>query len=154
MMIMKKKLVFDMDGTIADLYNVNGWLECLRSFNAYPYAVAKPMVDMLKLRSILVSLKEKGWEIAVTTWLSMDSNDEYDSLVTTVKEAWLIEQDFPYDEFHAVPYGTPKHEVTKADIQILIDDNNEVRSQWIEELNQPVINANNDILESLELLLL
>ena len=34
---------FDMDGTIADLYGVNGWLEMLREENARPYGIANPM---------------------------------------------------------------------------------------------------------------
>ena len=38
-----KVLVFDMDGTIANLYGVNGWLEDLRNYNPRPYIVAEPM---------------------------------------------------------------------------------------------------------------
>ena len=35
-----KTLVFDMDGTIANLYAVENWLEDLRSENPRPYEVA------------------------------------------------------------------------------------------------------------------
>ena len=44
-----KYLCFDMDGTIADLYAVNGWLEQLRAYNPNPYKVAEPMWDMVEL---------------------------------------------------------------------------------------------------------
>ena len=43
---MNRTLVFDMDGTIANLYGVENWLEDLRSFNPRPYIVAEPMYDM------------------------------------------------------------------------------------------------------------
>ena len=57
---MRKTLVFDMDGTIADLYGVNGWLENLREENARPYIEAKPLYDMDVLASILGLLRLKG----------------------------------------------------------------------------------------------
>lgn len=39
---------------------------------------------------------------------------------------------FPYDEIHLVKYGTTKANCTrtKADYQILVDDNAEVRAGW------------------------
>ena len=37
---MTKMIVFDMDGTIADLYGVEGWLEMLEAENAAPYVEA------------------------------------------------------------------------------------------------------------------
>ena len=39
---MVKAINFDMDGTLADFYGVDGWLEYLVNKNAYPYATAKP----------------------------------------------------------------------------------------------------------------
>lgn len=129
---MKKLLVFDMDGTIADLYNVPNWLEDLESYNPRPYKIAKPMYDMDYLRCLLELLKEKKeYEIAITTWLSRDTTEKYDLEVTQVKKEWVDSYKFPYDYFYAVPYGTPKHKVTSATEQhIIIDDNEEVRLQW------------------------
>ena len=128
---MKKLLVFDMDGTIANLYNVPNWLEDLQSYNPRPYKIAKPMYDMDYLRCLLELLKEKKqYEIAITTWLSKDSTEKYDLEVTQVKKEWVDSYEFPYDHFYAVPYGTPKHTVTSAEHHIIIDDNEEVRLQW------------------------
>ena len=73
---MKRTLVFDMDGTIANLYGVENWLEDLRNFNARPYIEAEPMYDMNELRTVLELLKLQGWTVAITSWLSMGSTRE------------------------------------------------------------------------------
>ena len=40
---MKKAIFWDMDGTIADLYNVPNWLDKLRAEDTSPYREAKPL---------------------------------------------------------------------------------------------------------------
>jgi len=147
-----KTLVFDMDGTIADLYGVDGWLEMLRSYNAKPYRVAKPMYDMDALKDILETLKLQGWRIAVTTWLSKDSTKEYDDAVRAEKLAWLKKYDFPFDEIHLVKYGTTKANCTRklGGYQVLVDDNKKVRDGW--RLGA-TIDANENIIDGLLALL-
>ena len=108
---MNRTLVFDMDGTIANLYGVENWLEDLRSENARPYEVAKAIYDKMVLNEILGLLKAQGWRIVVTTWLAKDSTEYYKNLVRQAKLQWLAEQEFPFDEIHLVAYGT-----TKADL--------------------------------------
>lgn len=129
---MTKMLVFDMDGTIADLYGVNGWLEMLRAYDETPYRVAKPMYDMMILNELLRQLQRMGYKVAVTTWLSKESTKEYDEKVRKAKLEWLAKYNFPYDEIHLVKYGTTKANCTrgKADYQILFDDNANVRKGW------------------------
>ena len=143
-----KVLVFDMDGTIANLYGVNGWLEDLRNYNPRPYIVAEPMYDMEDLIAILSLLKLKGWKIAVTSWLSKESTKEYDDMVRKAKREWLTKYQFPVDEIHLVKYGTTKANCTRklGGYQILVDDNAEVRKGW--HLGD-TINANENILEKL-----
>ena len=51
---MNKMVCFDMDGTIADLYGVKGWLEYLQAENPWPYLAARPMCDMDALRDVLL----------------------------------------------------------------------------------------------------
>lgn len=149
---MRKMIVFDMDGTIADLYNVNGWLEMLRAENPMPYVMAQPMYDMEELVEILEELKEIGWRIAVTSWLSMNSTREYDRMVRKAKREWLERYSFPYDEIHLVAYGTTKANCTRklGGYQILVDDNEKVRKGWT---LGDTINANENILEELRKLL-
>ena len=144
-----KTLVFDMDGTIADLYGVANWLEDLRSENPRPYEVAKPLYSMDFLNGLLDYFKMLGWKIVVTTWLAKDSSKEYDELVRNAKLAWLEKYEFPYDEIHLVKYGTTKANCTRkiGGFQILIDDNEEVRKGW--NLGD-TINAKENILKELE----
>lgn len=129
---MNKILVFDMDGTIADLYGVEGWLDDILTSNPRPYAVARPLVDMNKLRNILLQLQDFGWHIAVTSWLAKDSTKAYDNAVREAKLQWLNDFNFPYNELHFVKYGTTKANCTRkhGGRQVLFDDNAKVRNGW------------------------
>ena len=129
---MNKTLVFDMDGTIANLYGVDNWLADLRAENPRPYYEAKPMYDMDILHETLEFLKLCGWKIVVTSWLSKGSTEAYDELVRYAKIWWLNHYDFPYDEIHLVKYGTTKANCTRklGGLQILVDDNKDVRNGW------------------------
>ena len=149
---MNKTLVFDMDGTIADLYGVDGWLDMLRAEDARPYEIAKPMYRMDILGTVLKYLKMFGWKVVITTWLAKDATDDYNNRVTKVKKEWLDKYNFPYDDFNAVVYGTPKADVTRAmgGYQILVDDNAEIREGW--NLGK-TINANKNIMVELVALL-
>ena len=129
---MNKVLVFDMDGTLADFYGVEGWLDDLHARNVRPYAEARPLVDMAELRNILLQLQDFGWHVVVTSWLAKDSTKVYDDAVRTVKHDWLDTFDFPYDELHFVKYGTTKANCTRkyGGRQVLFDDNEKVRNGW------------------------
>lgn len=144
----KKILVFDMDGTIADLYGVEGWLEDLRNENPRPYEIARPLYDTDTLNEILNLLRVCGWKVVVTTWLAKESTTEYKKAVAKAKTAWLKKFDFPYDEIHIVQYGTTKADCTRklGGYQILVDDNEKVRRGW--HLGG-TINANENILPKL-----
>ena len=145
---MKKTLVFDMDGTIADFYGVDGWLEMLKKEDATPYEIAKPLYNMDVLNLILEALKMSGWHIVITTWLAKGSSKAYDTKVRQAKLKWLEQINFPYDEIHLVKYGTTKANCTRklGGFQILVDDNEQVRKGWT--LGK-TINANENILDQL-----
>ena len=51
---------FDMDGTIADLYGVENWLEYLIAENNFPYANAKPLLHLSTLARKLNTLQRNG----------------------------------------------------------------------------------------------
>ena len=55
-----KAVYFDMDGTIADLYGVEGWLDSLIAEQTKPYREAKNLVDMRKLSYELNRLQRAG----------------------------------------------------------------------------------------------
>lgn len=129
------KIVFDMDGTIADLYAVPDWLSKIENSNPIPYLEAKPMWDMRKLAHICQICRTLGIEIHIVTWLSMDSTKEYERLTAIAKLAWLKKYGFPYDFFHPIAYGISKSAVIKPllaknETAILFDDNAKVREDW------------------------
>ena len=129
---MKKMLVFDMDGTIANLYGVENWLEDLRNEKVDPYVNAEPLYNMDELVNLLNMAKLNGWRICITTWLAKNASKKYDDAVRIAKRNWLDKYNFPYDEIHCLKYGRTKANATrkKADFQILIDDNKKVRDGW------------------------
>lgn len=129
---MDKTLWFDMDGTIADLYDVDGWLEMLKAENPAPYVIAKPIYDMLELALILNILQLDGWTIGIITWGAKNASAEYNKAVAQAKKEWLTKYNFPVDYFNFQNYGTPKRNAIKNRIgrNILIDDNKEVRAEW------------------------
>lgn len=132
MVLMNRSINWDMDGTIASLYDVPDWLSKLRAEDPSPYLDAEPMWDMKKLNEILEKLREAGWEINVITWLSMNSSEEYKDAVREAKKAWLQKWGFVYDHFHGVQYGATKADSVRerTDYGILIDDNAKVRDGW------------------------
>lgn len=144
----EKILVFDMDGTLADFYGVNGWLEYLENHNPTPYIIAEPLYDMPLLVGILEVLKHKGWKVVITSWLSKDTTKEFDVEVRQAKKQWLKQYNFPFDEIHLVKYGTTKANCTRklGGYQILVDDNEQVRKGWT--LGN-TINANENIIDKL-----
>lgn len=149
----KKMICFDLDGTIADLYGVPDWLEKLRKEDPSPYLEAKPMVDMDRLRQVLLDLKDHGWEIRVISWLAKDSTEEYKKAVRDAKKEWLWVYRFPFEVVHLVQYGTTKANCVRkvADAAILIDDNKDVRDGW--SLGRTIDPTTTDIIKELEKLL-
>ena len=145
---MKKILVFDMDGTIADFYGVPNWETDLLNGNVRPYVEAKPLYDMDELNVILNEFHLLGWVIIVTSWLSKNATSEFKTAIRKAKTEWLNRYEFPYDELHLIQYGRTKADCTrsKGGYQILIDDNEQVRKGWT---LGSTINANENIINAL-----
>lgn len=126
------RICFDMDGTIADLYAVNGWLENLIVEDVRPYREAKVMLNMNKLARQLNKLQRQGHEIVVISWLSKCGSDNYNEAVTEVKKAWLKKHlaSVKFDEINIVKYGTCKAQFAKSENDILFDDEEQNRKAW------------------------
>lgn len=127
-----KAIYFDMDGTIANFYNVDGWLNYLINKDATPYKIAKPMINMNSLAKILNNLQKKGYEIGIVSWLSKNSTAEFDVEVTKAKIKWLSThlKSVKFNEIHIVAYGTPKQNIVNNPMGILFDDEEPNRKNW------------------------
>jgi hypothetical protein len=75
---------FDMDGTIADLYGTENWLDKLVAEDTSPYAEAKPLLNLSALARRLNRLQREGYELAVISWLSKSGSPAYNEAVTAV----------------------------------------------------------------------
>lgn len=127
---MQKAIYFDMDGTVADLYNVTDWLNKLQNSDVSPYVEAAPLVDMNELNNILQKFVALGFVIGVISWSAMNGSKEYNKATRKAKKAWIKENMPTVSEFHVVKYGTNKHTVAKIRGSILVDDNAQVRKAW------------------------
>ena len=121
---MIKTIFFDMDGTIADLYGVENWLDYLINSDPSPYKNAKPLLNLNSLARILNRLQRTGYHIGIISWLSKNSTESYDEAVTQAKKAWLNKHlaSVRFDEIHIVSYGTPKEIFAHNKQDILFDD--------------------------------
>ena len=125
-------IFFDMDGTIADLYGVENWLDYLITCDALPYEIAKPLIRLNTLARILNKLQKQGYKVGIISWLAKNSNTFYDEKVTKAKKEWLKKHlaSVNFDEIHIVKYGTPKQTFAKTKNDILFDDEEKNRNDW------------------------
>ena len=145
-----KTIWFDMDGTLGNLYAVEGWLSMLRAYDPAPYAEAEVMLNMSLLARYLNRLQEAGYQIGIISWLSKCPTPEYDEAVTAAKLVWLKKhlRSVSWDAIRIVAYGTPKSSFMENDDDILFDDEAPNREEWKGEAYKP-----NQILEVLKELL-
>jgi hypothetical protein len=102
----RKVLNFDMDGTIADLYKMESWLELLEK-EKLDFSLAKPIFNDSFINKV-IELKKKGFYIQIITWLPHSTSIEYQSSVSRQKLEW-IRKYFPIvDAYYILPYGKIK----------------------------------------------
>ena len=147
---MMRTIYFDMDGTIANLYEVEDWLPKLINSDSSPYEEAKPMIDMNDLSNLLKGLQSKGVKIGIVSWLAKNSTKEYDKAVRTAKRRWLKENiDITFDEIHIVKYGTRKDYIVRDKNGILFDDELNNRNKWRGLAIDPTEEDINEVLRKL-----
>lgn len=134
---MATKIFFDMDGTIANLYQKAGWLEAIMNEEEGLFASLKPMFTAEEITSMTAYVAElerdQRVELEVITWTPMNASDNYCQIVAKEKREWL-ENYFPgiFSQVHVLPYGTPKQFIgtKRTNRMILVDDNAEVLAMW------------------------
>ena len=129
---LKMTINFDMDGTIANLYGVNNWLDYLEAEDTTPYEIAVPLLRLSALAKRINNLQRKGYELAIISWLSKSGSDEYNKAVTEAKLAWLAKHlpSVHWDYINIVPYGTPKQNYCGNALDVLFDDEQRNRDNW------------------------
>lgn len=132
-----KHIWFDLDGTIANLYGVEGWLDMLIASDPAPYKLAAPLVNMNVLAHKLNKLQQAGYKIGIISWLSKSSTPEYDEAVTAAKLWWLRKHlnSVKWDAINIVAYGRNKWDVCGEGI--LFDDEKPNRDNWGGEAFHP-----------------
>lgn len=150
-----KKIYFDMDGTVADLYGEKNWLNNLRNEREGSFINLRPLVDMNELAMVCHQLMNLGYSFGVITWLPMGASYEFERVCEEEKRAW-VEEFMPWvSEFYTQSYGVPKQYAPskRAAEMILVDDNAEVRAMWNTEVQRSSIDATQDIIKELRKLL-
>lgn len=124
-------IYLDLDGTVADLYGVDGWLADLEAKRTRPYDEAKPMHNMSALARALNKAQRNGIQIGVISWLSKTATEDYNKAVIKAKRKWLKKhlKSVQFNEIHIVEYGTPKSSVAE-NVGILFDDEERNRKEW------------------------
>lgn len=126
---MEKIINFDMDGTLNQFYEVEGWLNDLMSENPRPYIVAKPACNFNILAKRLNRLIKNGYKVRIVSWLAKNSTKDFDNLVIQAKIKWLKKHlpSVNFDKIIIVAYGTPKQTLSTG---ILFDDEKQNRDNW------------------------
>ena len=125
-----RALYFDMDGTIADLYGVDNWLDYLRAEDTMPYREARPLLNLSLLARQLNKLQQRGFILGIISWTSKNGTPQYNEAVRVAKIEWL-QKHMPsvhWDEIYVVKYGTNKSIFGSG---ILFDDESNNRKDWM-----------------------
>lgn len=127
--VKKHVLYLDMDGTIADLYSQENWLDKLKNEDKEIYYKAEVIIseqDLLKIYPL------EDYDIRILTMLAGYSTKEYQKNVINQKQKWL-EKYYPKiakninNQF--VEYGNCKAKYAEK-YSIILDDNETIRKNW------------------------
>lgn len=118
------KLFLDMDGTIANTYDVSGWLDCLLNEDTSPYYEAKPLCDGKALAEVLQAFQDKGCTVGIVSWMSKANPSKAFKMRTRrTKKEWLKRHiPFAFDEIHIQNYGENKGKWNNGQESYLVDD--------------------------------
>ena len=124
------RIWFDMDGTIADLYGVDGWLAYIMNRDTKPYEIAEGIGNLTEIAEALNKVQNNGHEIGIISWTAKGAPAEYNEAVANAKREWL-HKNFPtvtWNTIKVVAYGTNKRTATGGGI--LFDDEEPNRKIW------------------------
>ncbi len=123
---MKKIVYLDMDGTIANLYGVKGWLEALRTEQEGLFINCEPLTTQEELLNFFPT---EHYEIRICSMTPKEASDEYCKKVIEEKNAWL-DKYFPIITTRIyMKYGHNKN-LKNSKNHILVDDNEIIRNNY------------------------
>ena len=124
-------VALDLDGTIADLYGVEGWLDALLAEDVRPYLEAAPLVEVGGLNRAIAALHRAGHSVHVISWnCGGNPSWEYRLAVGAAKREWLARVGIQgLDSVRVVAHGTPKQSVIEG-AGVLFDDEERNRAAW------------------------
>lgn len=125
-------IYFDLDGTLADFYSVDNWLQKILENDSSPYREARPLHNFSHLAKLMHKCQKKGIEFSIISWGSKNSTENFLSAVADEKRKWLKTHlpSVNFSEIIIVPYGTPKENYKNSHFDILFDDEQENRKNW------------------------
>jgi hypothetical protein len=126
---MIRQINFDMDGTIANLYGENNWLDDIIHERVNPYVNAKPLINMNSLARVLNRLIRNGYEVNIISWTAKNGTNEYNERIAAAKREWIAKHlnSVHFNNVYVIPYGTPKE---NYGFDILFDDEENNRNNW------------------------
>lgn len=122
----KKNVYLDMDGTIADLYGQENWLEMLIEEKEGAFINCEPLTT----EKVLLSLFPKeNYNIKILSMTPKNASKKYCEKVIEEKNLWL-DKYFPnITERYYLPYGNNKN-LKNSKNAILVDDNEIIRNNF------------------------
>lgn len=138
-MLRMRTIWWDMDGTIANLYAVENWLPKLRAEDPTPYTEAEVMWNMSQLARLMNKVQKLGYKLGIISWTSKGGSASYNKAVAEAKASWLKLHlaSVNFDHVTIVSYGTPKSLVMETEDDILFDDEEQNRDNWLGEAYEP-----------------
>lgn len=143
---MSKKIYFDLDGTVYNLYGVENWLEKLRNEISGAFLEGDFLVDYENFMDCIEELIRQDYTFGVITWLPTQASPEYEEICRKEKIEWINDY-LPFvSEINICSYGILKQNCIqkRAKEMFLIDDNAEVCKMWETPTQRIAININEE----------
>lgn len=124
---MTKKIVYlDMDGTIANLYGQDNWLEKLQNETKGLFLNCEPLTTIEELEKQFPTTE---YELRVLSMTPKGVSKEYCEIVIAEKNAWLNKYFPTITKRIYLPYGNNKN-LKNSKNAILVDDNETIRNNY------------------------
>lgn len=122
----KQKVYLDMDGTIANLYSIDNWLERLRKEDTTIFLECNPLISE---KDLLKVFPPKSHEIIILSMTPLNCSKSYHENVIAQKNKWL-DIHFPSITKRIYKkYGNNKN-LKNSVKAILVDDNATIRNNY------------------------